>query len=132
MGFDYSACILYAAQCVTPLAYTRARTHTRTHLRHTLLPPSPSSHPFSASAPCETPLINSYYSSLMSTPCIQIPMLSNWKCMSLNPSQFPPVAGTQALVIIIILGVLGGYIYHMKTFGGHGLPLHLLFANAKQ
>jgi len=53
----------------------------------------------------------------MSTPCIQIPMLSNWKCLQLGPSRFPPVGGTQALVIIIILGVMGGYWYHMKIFG---------------
>lgn len=102
-----------------------------TNTPRTLLPP-PTLPYFSASAPCEAPLISSYYSNLMNTPCIQIPMLSNWKCMSLNPSSFPPVAGTQALVTIIILGVLGGYWYHMKTFGGHGLPLHLFFANAKR
>ena len=103
---------------------------TQTHRVPSSLPPTLPY--FSASAPCEAPLISSYYSSLMNTPCIQIPMLSNWKCMSLNPNSFPPVAGTQALVTIIILGVLGGYWYHMKTFGGHGLPLHLFFSNAKR
>jgi hypothetical protein len=61
----------------------------------------------------------------MAAPCITIPNLSNWKCMSLDPASFPPIGSTQALVTLIILAWFGGYWFHMRKYGGHGLDLLL-------
>ena len=74
---------------------------------------------FTPSAPCEAGPLQRFYAALWGTPCVTVPSLESWKCASLNPPSLS-VAGTQAAVTLIILGVFGGYLYHMRTFGGHG------------
>ena len=59
----------------------------------------------------------------MSANCLTIRNLANWQCMTLGPISYPPIGSTQALVILIILIWFGGYWYHMRTYGGHGLDL---------
>jgi hypothetical protein len=106
------------AYTLTRITHTHTRTRTQYARPRTLTLSSPT-------APCEQPSLTSYYNSLLTAPCLQIPMLQNWKCFDLNAPAFPPIGGTQALVIIIILFWFGAYWFHMRTFGGHGLDLLL-------
>ncbi len=90
---------------------------------HTLSPLLPASRARRPTAPCEQAALTSYYANLLAAPCLVIPSLENWKCLVLGAPPFPPIGSTQALVIIILLAWFGGYWYHMKVFGGHGLDL---------
>jgi hypothetical protein len=85
---------------------------------------------FSTAAACEAPSIKRFYESLYNTPCITIPNLDSWKCALLNPGSLS-VAATQAAVTLIILGWFGGYLYHMRTFGGEGALANWLQAPLK-
>lgn len=85
---------------------------------------------FSTAAACEAPTIKSFYESLYSTPCITIPNLDSWKCALLNPGSLS-VAATQAVVTLIVLGWFGGYLYHMRAFGGEGALANWLQAPLK-
>ena len=85
-------------------------------------PPPPPLSLRSTAAPCEQPTLAAYFRNLLSTPCIRISNLENWKCFN-GASNAPTIGATQAIVTLIILAWFGAYWYHMKLYGGHGLDL---------
>jgi hypothetical protein len=54
----------------------------------------------------------------MTAGCISIPNMESWKCASLAPPMSISVGAAWAVVIIIMLGVTGLYMYHMKVYSG--------------
>ncbi len=78
-------------------------------------PPPPL--PPSTAGKCEWTALSAFYAALSSAPCISIPGLDSWQCATLGGNSLP-VGATWAVVIIIILGVTGLFMAHMKRYSG--------------
>ena len=74
--------------------------------------------PPSTAGKCEWSALTAFYGGLMNAPCISIPGLDAWKCASLAPPTSLSVGATWAVIVIIILGVTGLFMWHMKRYSG--------------
>lgn len=54
----------------------------------------------------------------MTAACITIPNMESWKCATLLPPSSISVGAAYAIVILILLGVVGLYMAHMKRYSG--------------
>ncbi|RYG43734.1 hypothetical protein EON67_12585 [archaeon] len=71
---------------------------------------------FETFAKCELDAAKDYYENVMSTECVSLPNLENWKCATDAGPVSLSVASTSAVVIIVMLAFIFAYIGHTYKF----------------